>query len=193
MLTPRCAKQLLALFGRENAQNTSYLGEKNVIRADRFDFGGKIKAFKKNFSGSCWEKDAKLCIIDNHIKSWVKLSVTYLWQLLILFGYLPQRQKGNLLSLTWHTMGISSRHSTHNSSIWATALLPLPQPNLLSVDCCWVRGRVGVQLFRYWHLSAFATHITTQSPDSRRHQHEASCHIFNKLSVKQVMKKKGQT
>ena len=60
MLTPRCAKQLLALFGRENAQNTSYLGEKNVVRADRFDFGGKIKAFKKNIFRELLRKGCKI-------------------------------------------------------------------------------------------------------------------------------------
>ena len=36
-----------------------------------------------------------------------------------------------------------------------TNLYPLPltniNPNLLSVDCCWVREGAGVQLPRYWH------------------------------------------
>ena len=40
-----------------------------------------------------------------------------------------------------------------NISIWATAHLPLPKPNinsnLLSIDCCWVTGGVGGQLLRY--------------------------------------------
>lgn len=63
MLTPRCAKQLLALFGRENAQNTSYLGEKNVIRADRFNFGGKIKALKKKYFQGVAEK--RMQIVHN--------------------------------------------------------------------------------------------------------------------------------
>ena len=40
-----------------------------------------------------------------------------------------------------------------NISIWATAHLPLPKPNidpnLISIDCCWVRGGVGGQLPRY--------------------------------------------
>ena len=44
-------------------------------------------------------------------------------------------------------------------SIWATAHLPLPQPNinpnLLSIDCCWVRGGVGGHLPRYWYWSNF--------------------------------------
>ena len=40
-----------------------------------------------------------------------------------------------------------------NISIWATVHQPLPLPNinlnLLSIDCCWVRGRVVGQLPRY--------------------------------------------
>ena len=44
-----------------------------------------------------------------------------------------------------------------NISIWATAHLPLPQPNinpkLLSIDCCRVRGGVGGLLPRYWYWS----------------------------------------
>lgn len=59
-LTLKCATQLLALFGRENAQNTSYLGEKNVIRADRFNFGGKIRAFKKNIFRKLLRKGCKI-------------------------------------------------------------------------------------------------------------------------------------
>ena len=37
-------------------------------------------------------------------------------------------------------------------SIWETAHLPLPSSintNALSVDCCWVRGRVGAQLLSH--------------------------------------------
>ena len=44
-----------------------------------------------------------------------------------------------------------------NISIWETAHLPLPKPNinlnLLSIDCCWIRGGVGGQLPRYWYWS----------------------------------------
>ena len=44
-----------------------------------------------------------------------------------------------------------------NISIWATAHLPLPKPNihpkLLSIDCCWVRGGEGGQLTGYWNWS----------------------------------------
>ena len=40
-----------------------------------------------------------------------------------------------------------------NISIWATVHQPLPLPNinlnLLSIDCCWVRGGVVGQLPRY--------------------------------------------
>ena len=35
-----------------------------------------------------------------------------------------------------------------NISIWATAQLPLPEPNI-NLNCCWVRGGVGGQLLRY--------------------------------------------
>ena len=46
-----------------------------------------------------------------------------------------------------------------NISIWATANLPLAKPNinpnLLSIDCCWVKGRVGGRLPRYWYWSRF--------------------------------------
>ena len=39
-------------------------------------------------------------------------------------------------------------------SNWDAAHPPLPLPkinsDLLSVDCCWVRGGVGEQLLRYW-------------------------------------------
>ena len=39
-----------------------------------------------------------------------------------------------------------------NISIWATAHLPLPQPNinlnLLSIDCCWVGGGVRWTIFQ---------------------------------------------
>ena len=44
-----------------------------------------------------------------------------------------------------------------NISIWETAHLPLPKPNinlnLLSIDCCWIRGGVGGQLPKYWYWS----------------------------------------
>ena len=44
-----------------------------------------------------------------------------------------------------------------NISIWETAHLPLPKPNinlnLLSIDCCWIRGGVDGQLPRYWYWS----------------------------------------
>ena len=45
-----------------------------------------------------------------------------------------------------------------NVSIWAAAHLPLPKSNInpnlfLSVECCWVKEGVGVQLFAYWYKS----------------------------------------
>ena len=48
-----------------------------------------------------------------------------------------------------------SKRNRINISIWATAHLPLPWPNinpsLLSIDYCWVRGGVGRQFPRYWY------------------------------------------
>ena len=41
---------------------------------------------------------------------------------------------------------------------------PTFTPNLLSIDCCWVRGGVGGQLLRYWYWSANRLENTERSP-----------------------------
>ena len=61
-----------------------------------------------------------------------------------------------------------------NISIWATAHLPLPQPNinpkLLSIDCCWFRGEVGGLLPRYWYWSLMSILISCkQSLRTNKH------------------------
>lgn len=56
-----------------------------------------------------------------------------------------------------YTLGIFNHECKF--SIGETAHLPLPlpniNPNLLSVNCCWIRGWVGAQLLRYRHSSSF--------------------------------------
>ena len=50
-----------------------------------------------------------------------------------------------------------------NVSIWGTVHQPLPplieKSLLLSVDCCWVRGGVGVQMLRYWQGSTVCKRV----------------------------------
>ena len=59
-----------------------------------------------------------------------------------------------ILAFNHHFVG---KERLTNVSVYATARLTLPLPNinsnLSSVDCCWVTGGVGVLLLRYWHWS----------------------------------------
>ena len=60
--------------------------------------------------------------------------------------------------------------------------LPWPNinPNLSSVNCCWIRGRVGPQFLRGWHRSHFFCVYCTI------HQCFCRCKFFSAQSSSQV-------